>query len=38
AMILPIYYTQTLTGVQPYVHDIGIDEFGYTYETAWLDK
>ena len=38
AMALPIYYTTSLTAVQPYVHDIGIDQFGYTYEIAWLSN
>ena len=38
ALILPIYYTQNLTALQPYVRDIGADEFGYMYDTAWFDK
>ncbi len=38
ALILPIYYTQSLTAVQPYVRDIGIEEFGYTYDKAWFQK
>jgi ABC-type transport system substrate-binding protein len=38
AMICPIYYTQTLTALQPNVHDIGYDEFAFTYEKAWLSK
>jgi ABC-type transport system substrate-binding protein len=38
AMMLPIYNTTTLTAVQPYVNDIGVEEFAYTYETAWLNK
>jgi peptide/nickel transport system substrate-binding protein len=38
AMILPVYYTQNLIGVQSYVQDIGVDQFAYTYDLAWLSK
>ena len=37
-MICPVYYTQTLTALQPYVNDIGLQEFARTYELAWLKK
>jgi ABC-type transport system substrate-binding protein len=38
AMMLPIYYTQGITATPPYVKDLGIGEYRYRYENAWLNK
>lgn len=38
AMICPIYYTQGLNALQLNVRDIGMGEFRYSYENAWLSK
>ncbi len=38
AMICPIYYTQGLNALRPQVHDIGMGEFRFSYEKAWMSK
>jgi peptide/nickel transport system substrate-binding protein len=37
-MVAPIYFTQGLNALQPNVHDIGMGEFRFSYEKAWLSK